>query len=249
MKLSKFLSLGLAHLATIGSTVAQDAPRNIQTVYEIFSLPKSEAAELQRAGHDDAAFYKTIVSATANKKARQEHLLAIRGRPGNTVSARHVSNFISPTEFEPPELPNQVGLFYEVPGTATEEKPGVSIPVTPAITSIFPSTPATPTSFDTYNLGATLEVEPQIDVAGKTVEIRLSATINRLLAQDVWGQGLSEAKVPRISRQAQTSSVTVRSGVPTLVGTFSPAPEAQDKEAGERVWFAFLTTTVIESKK
>ena len=59
-------------------------------------------------------------------------------RSGETAKIEIVREFIYPTEYDPPELPDRV--------TAT---------------GVFPVTPATPTAFETRNTGVSLEVLPQ----------------------------------------------------------------------------------------
>lgn len=245
MKLSKIL-------ITFACTgIVQATPDKIQAVYEAFSIPKSEAAELQRAGHNDQAFYDVLVAATSEKKAKQEKLIVLRTSSGQLASSAQSSELIFPTEFNPPELPNQVGIPLNLNTTDQEGKPKSPdlSEVNTGIASIFPSTPATPSAFHTYNTGDTFEIEANMDPSGNTIDLRFSYTYNRLLGMDVWGQGLSEAPMPRISHQNQTTSLSVKNGIPILVGTVTPALEAQDPDAPERVWFAFLTTTVIKSSE
>ena len=227
-------------------------PRHVQCVYEVFSIPKSEAAELERAGHSDQAFYQVLVDATADKKVKQEKLIAIRSRPGVKATVTQGSELIFPTEFEPPEMPNQVGIPLQPVTVEADGKPGPSRAIKEldtGVPSIFPSTPATPSAFDTTLAGDEFEIEAIINGTGAIIDLRFSYACNRLIEMDTWGQGLSETKVPRFSNQSQGSSVTVKSGIPILLGTVSPALEAQDPETPERVWFAFLTSTIIQSSK
>ena len=224
----------------------------VQVVYEAFSMSFTEAAALRRGGPTDKALYEKLLAGIEKEKVVQEKLLSIRVRPGQRSIASHESEFIYPTEFDPPELPNSVG------GGAPpkREDPPVQ-PKTPdpnkadlkSKVTVFPATPASPSAFDTRKLGDMLEVEPQVAANGKYIEVRCVAEHVKLLQLDKWGTGLSEMKMPRFSNQAVHGGITQLSGVPTLIGTISPPQEAQKAGAEKRVWFAFITSKIIEVKK
>ena len=88
--------------------------------------------------------------------------------PGQSATIEIIREFIYPTEYEPPELPNQVG------GGIGGQQGGVAGGGGGAG---FPVTPATPSAFDTKNTGVTLEVEAQIDANDSIIELRFTPTI------------------------------------------------------------------------
>jgi general secretion pathway protein D len=90
-------------------------------------------------------------------------------RSGQTATIESVREFIYPTEYEPPEIPNQVGST-----SLVDLSTGNSITAVPSI-----ATPATPTAFDTTKLGCILEVEPLVDPSRTYVELALKPTIRR----------------------------------------------------------------------
>ncbi|MDB4763477.1 hypothetical protein OAG38_07040, partial [Akkermansiaceae bacterium] len=87
--------------------------------------------------------------------------------PGQNATIEIIREFIYPTEYEPPELPNQVGggIGNQQGGAGGGGGAG------------FPVTPATPSAFDTKNTGVTLEVEAQIDANDSIIELRFTPTI------------------------------------------------------------------------
>ena len=87
--------------------------------------------------------------------------------PGQNATIEIIREFIYPTEYEPPELPNQVG------GGIGNQQGGVG----GGGGAGFPVTPATPSAFDTKNTGVTLEVEAQIDANDSIIELRFTPTI------------------------------------------------------------------------
>jgi len=88
--------------------------------------------------------------------------------PGQSATIEIIREFIYPTEYEPPELPNQVGG--NVGGGVVGVGGGGG-------GAGFPVTPATPSAFDTKNTGVTLEVEAQIDQNDSIIELRFTPTI------------------------------------------------------------------------
>jgi len=92
---------------------------------------------------------------------------SVVARPGQNATIEIIREFIYPTEYEPPELPNQVGGGFGGGG-------GIGLGTTG---SSFPVTPATPTSFDTKKTGVTLEVEPSVGANDNVIDLRFSPTI------------------------------------------------------------------------
>ena len=88
--------------------------------------------------------------------------------PGQSATIEIIREFIYPTEYEPPELPNQVGGNVGGGGGNVVGGGGGAG---------FPVTPATPSAFDTKNTGVTLEVEAQIDANDSIIELRFTPTI------------------------------------------------------------------------
>lgn len=86
--------------------------------------------------------------------------------PGQNATIEIIREFIYPTEYEPPELPNQVGSTGNN-GDGGGGGGGAGFPVTPA----------TPSAFDTKNTGVTLEVEAQIDGNDSIIDLRFTPTI------------------------------------------------------------------------
>jgi general secretion pathway protein D len=92
---------------------------------------------------------------------------SITARSGEKALIEIIREFIYPTEYEPPELPNSIGggggggLDGGLGGNA----------------GIFPVTPATPTSFETRNTGVTLEIEPTIGGNDFVIDLRFAPDI------------------------------------------------------------------------
>jgi len=81
---------------------------------------------------------------------------------GQRAKVEVVREFPYPTEFEPPEIPQDVGADTRV------FLNGVEITQAP---SSFPVTPTTPTAFTVRNVGHTLEVEATVGPDNHTIEL------------------------------------------------------------------------------
>lgn len=90
---------------------------------------------------------------------------SVTARSGQKATIEVIREFIYPTEYEPPELPNSVGAT----GIGGGGGGGV---VGGSSGSSFPVTPATPTAFETRNTGVTLEIEPTIGDNNFLIDLR-----------------------------------------------------------------------------
>lgn len=87
---------------------------------------------------------------------------SVIARSGERAKIEIIREFIYPTEYEPPEIPNSVGVTNN--GNGGQDYEGGAI---------FPVTPATPTAFETRNTGITLEVEPTVGPDKRFIELSL----------------------------------------------------------------------------
>jgi general secretion pathway protein D len=83
-------------------------------------------------------------------------------RSGQTSKIEVIQELIYPSEYEPPELPQQVGDPNGLGGGLLGAQP-----------ALFPITPATPTAFEKRNVGVTLEVSPVVSADRRYIELAL----------------------------------------------------------------------------
>ena len=95
---------------------------------------------------------------------------SITARSGEKALIEIIREFIYPTEYEPPELPNSIGSSFTGGGGGLGGLGGGGA-------SSFPVTPATPTSFETRNTGLTLEIEPTIGGNDFVIDLRFAPEI------------------------------------------------------------------------
>ena len=92
---------------------------------------------------------------------------SVTARPGQKATIEIIREFIYPTEYEPPELPNQVGGGFGGQQDFVGGGGGGGFPVTPA----------TPTAFETRNTGVTLEIEPNLGPNEYVIDLRFAPEI------------------------------------------------------------------------
>lgn len=95
-------------------------------------------------------------------------------KSGQKASIEIVREFIYPTEYDPPQIPTNVGgsrVRTFINGILQPAPPTPPIPVTPT----------TPTAFETRRVGMVLEVEPQISEDGKTVDLLVTPDFTEFL--------------------------------------------------------------------
>lgn len=92
-------------------------------------------------------------------------------KPGQRARIEQIREFIYPTEYDPPEIPNDVGRI----------PLGNNVNLIGESTGLFPATPATPTAFETRNLGKVIEVEPTVSEDNKTVNMNITADFSEFV--------------------------------------------------------------------
>ena len=228
-----------------------EIPQNVSVCYETFSLPLAMAAKIQREQLTDSELYARILGAVEKEEARQESFTVLRARSGQKATTESISEQIYASEFEPPELPNTIGVSI-IPAEVKEASspiPDTSKLKDAADLDSFADlkTPATPTSFQTRNVGNTFEIEPTLGADNKILDLRLAPEHVALVGQSTNGQGLSKTEMPIFEAQRINTSASFFIGQPFLLGTVSRPPNSKvDPDSATRVWFAFVTATLAK---
>lgn len=153
---------------------------------------------------------------------------SVTTKSGQRATVEVIREFIYPTEFEPPEIPQDFGTL----GTAT----GITTLGTTSGVSSFPVTPTTPTAFEMRPVGVRMEVEPTVGSDGYTIDLNLAPEVTEFEgfinygspistgATDALGNPttvvLTENKIeqPVFSSRKLTTSVTVWDGQTVAMG-------------------------------
>lgn len=127
---------------------------------------------LSLTGLFDSGQVQMIMRGLAQKKGTDIMTApSVTARPGQKATIEIIREFIYPTEYEPPELPQQVGNQggnFGGGGFGGGGGGGAGG---------FPVTPATPTAFETRNTGVTLEIEPNLGPNEYVIDLRFAPEI------------------------------------------------------------------------
>jgi len=105
---------------------------------------------------------------------------------GEKATIEIVREFIYPGDYEPPQLPNEVGTGISVGGGGAIGGSSVGS---------FPVTPATPTDWQMRPTGVTLEVEPQVGPDRYTIDLRLVPTVTEFEGFINYGSPITTAAI------------------------------------------------------
>lgn len=195
------------------------APTTWEVTCEAFFLPFDEAAKLKRSGK---GIYQGLLEQVEKKKAVLEELSILKTTIGRKSTMEAIDEFIYPTEYDPPELPNVI----------------TSVPKSRDLAKML-STPSNPTAYETRNTGVTMELAAQKLVTPTSIRADLSFTLVTLMGRDSWGQEKAEAELPRFHVQELDKVIVLTANQPVLAGTLSPPKPKKGEE--RRVWFFFVT--------
>lgn len=229
--------------------------------YETFSLDLTTAAALLRADQPDAKLYKTLLRMVDQETAVQEGLTIIRSKFGTRSSAQSNLEYIYPTEWDPAELPQSIGIKIDPPATpdpkpdpkpetdtgtpSPEGKKPAGRPAPEELPAFV--TPATPTAFDVRNLGVAFEIEAFRGEDPGIIDAVVAPEHVTLSGLSSWGKGVSELLMPEIEAQKLQTQVSLAPGLPRLLGTINRSHASKiDPNASERIWFAFLTASYVK---
>jgi general secretion pathway protein D len=112
--------------------------------------------------------YQAVLRGLAQKKGVDMMTApSVITRSGQSASVRIVREFIYPTEYEPPELPNSVGVSSSEDGEDIGGGGGGMVPIVPAM----------PTEFKMRDVGVMLDVLPTVDTQTGLVDLKLDPLV------------------------------------------------------------------------
>ena len=158
-------------------------------------------------------------------------------RSGQKASSESIHEFIYPTEYAPPQFPDHSGSDA---GNAPKNFPEWS-----------PS--PTPTSFETRNLGATLEIEPTISEDNRIIDLRFVPELVWHTGNVTWQDGKDKfgnpfkVEMPDFYTIRLSTALTLINGQYALAGVVSPKNEKGDTDMTRKV-MVFVKGDVIVVK-
>jgi general secretion pathway protein D len=100
---------------------------------------------------------------------------SVLARSGQKATIEIIREFIYPTEYEAPEIPTNVGNNNNGGNNGGNNLPGVNLGG--QAPQGFPVTPATPTAWETRNVGVLLEIEPTLGQSDYVIDLRFAPEI------------------------------------------------------------------------
>jgi hypothetical protein len=167
-------------------------------------------------GADATDLRKQLQELVKKGEAKVMETMVCTARSGEKSLSEAINEFIYPTEYEPPELP----------GSFTIPEKGLMPDELKLLKML--RTPPTPTSFETRNLGGTLEIEPTFANDGDVIDLRLAPELVWHTGESVWVEtkdvdgNVSKIQMPKIYCMRLTTALTCREGKYVMAAVQSP---------------------------
>jgi hypothetical protein len=206
-----------AWLTLSASSSAQDpftpgeneVPSMIRVQVEWIEVAHAQLTELltePRSTSDDTDLRKKVAGLIGEGKATVRETMLCTAPNGQKATTESIQEFIYPTEYGPAQLPTKDSL--------------------PNAEAIGPS----PTSFETRNLGCTLEMEPMLENDGKRISLRFVPEITYHTSNRIWAEwkgvrGEAHVQMPDFYTLRINSQVKLLPGKPLLTAALSPKSE------------------------
>lgn len=214
---------------------AEEKAETFKVVYEVFSLPMTEAAAILRSGIEDQEIYNKMVEGVRGQKVNLETFMVGRSLNTQIMTIEQIVEYIYNTSTIPPVIPAKFTYIAD-PREGT---------VGMAPKPFFPMIPTTPKDFDTKNTGKTLELEATLSADRNTIDLGITPTQVDIIKSEYFGQGASKVEMPRFGVQKIKTGLTIPEGKPSFLGATSPPDSLQPKKDEKRIWYSFITITLI----
>ncbi|MCW1886250.1 hypothetical protein OKA04_16045 [Luteolibacter flavescens] len=199
-----------------------DTPVIVQVQVDYIEMSHEKLSDLlfmKRPKSADATELRSQVQAMVkdgNAKLLDTQVLA--GRSGEKILVESIREQIYPTEAEPASVPDAI---------ATPDK---ETPVSPAQINALANLVSgpTPTSFETRNVGSTLETEPTVGFDSKLIDLRISPELTWHTGNSRWYErkdalgNVATIEMPDFYTARLTTALTVTRGSYVLAGVVSP---------------------------
>lgn len=213
---------------------------SLRATFEVVSLEKAAAHALLLETQDGQAVYERAV-----QHGRRESVLAGRSRSGNRLALWNADEHISPTEFDPPQLPQKLILAHHglIEDLRAGRQTGLGKPA--EVEGGDPNggfgfiTTLSPTAFEMYPLGERIEIE--YAEADGVIALNGAFEFTHLNGTTQYGS----IRHPNIETRKLVVGVRTEPGKRVLLGTLNRPIDTGVKSENheDRVWLAFLRFT------
>lgn len=204
-----------------------NAPKMIQVQVEYIELSHELLTKLlflaEPKSTDAMPLRRQLQELVAKNEAKVLETQIVVCKSGQKATTESLHEFIYPTEYEPAS------------GSKPDEKPK-ALPLTS-----FPYNPATPTAFDTRNVGSNLEVEPTLSEDSNIIDVRITPEILWHTGDTTWQEtkdalgNVSKVKMPDFYVIRASTAVICISGQYMLISVQSPKDTQGDADMTRKV--------------
>jgi hypothetical protein len=229
----------VSSLLTIGALHAQTdtPPPNVRVIVEYIETSHELVTELMTSEHADSGprLHARMRELTKKNKAKVLETSIVTARSGRKAIAESIMEFIYPSEYE------VGGLGWTPP----------LLPVDAEGNIIFkkPVRPTHPPSFETRNLGVTLEIEPTVHADGQMIELRFAPEIVELLHLDTWTEyedhwGKADWTMPVFGSSRSNTALTLFDHRFGFIGVLTPTRKSGGADTSRKI-LLFVRADII----
>ncbi len=224
-----------------------DRPKMIRVTTEFFEMSNdilTELLSIHKPESSDATNLRTnVLNLTENKTTKMLETQVLTARSGQKSTLDSALESIFPTEYEP----------FLVPENVTVEDGGEAVTPSSAKALAALVTPATPTAFETRNVGSSLVIEPTLSPDNRLIDLRFEPNL-------VWHEGttkwhertdplgnISTIEMPDFYSMSVHTALVLIDGQYTLAAVLSPK-NAEGKTDLTRKVMLFVKADVLVVK-
>jgi hypothetical protein len=203
--------------------------KQIVTYYEWIEVDRSDFSDwlfrntLESAGTELRNEVQKWIEEDKAEVVKSTTLITRSGQRGRVES---VDEFMYPTEYHPPNVPNKVSL-----------KEGAEAPVEPAA----------PTAYQTRDLGTTLELDAVLGVDSNSYSLNLSSEDSHLVRIDAWhhhaDDPAQQAQMPVFHSMRVNTQISGTDGKYVFLGSATPG-DAENPDRKNPLTLQFLRCDV-----
>jgi Flp pilus assembly secretin CpaC len=214
------------------------APKAVRVRVEFIEMPHTSATKLlmeEKSVSADATALRMKLQGLVEKgEANVLETQVVMARSGQKATVESIHELIYPTEFNP--------VTFEQTKEDMEK----------LVAKGFTFNPATPSTFETRNVGNTLEVEPTISVEAKLIDIRIVPELMWHTGDRVWYDGKDslgnpfQLKMPDFYVVRLNTSMTCVDGQYFMAGVLSPKNDKGELNQNRKV-MVFVKCDILHS--
>ncbi len=189
--------------------------KQIQVIVEMIEVEHLDFSDWllsHRFDHNATEFRRTVQEWVREGRGTILETTSVMARSGQRAKTESIDEYIYPTAYNPPRTPDEVTLSDQ---------------------SKAPVTGVTGTTFETRNLGRTLEVDPVLGADEFTIDLNLAPEFVELAGINEWPspkvEEMFKTTMPTFHTQKITTQVTTHDGEYVFLGTTRPLKSADPK--------------------